>query len=288
MSGIWRYNTRMSTLFPDTHPEAEKVLFDLLQKMPAWRKLEMVGQLNQTVRTLALNGLRLRYPDDSPEKLHRRLADLLLGPELAGKAMDSLIERRITVADESISVALYVVDALEKLDISYFIGGSLASALYGVARSTIDADLIADIRPEHASPLTQLLESDFYIDEEMILGAIQHQSSFNMIHLETAFKVDIFILKKRPFNQSQMKRKTLQKVTKDLDRQAFMATAEDIILAKLEWYRIGDEVSDRQWQDILGVLRAQSGRLDLEYLRHWAGELGVANLLDRALKEASL
>jgi hypothetical protein len=80
----------MSTLFPDTHPEAEKVLIELLRKAPPWRKLEMVGQLNRTVRTLALNGLMLRYPVDSPVKLRRRLADLLLGSELAEKVYGPL------------------------------------------------------------------------------------------------------------------------------------------------------------------------------------------------------
>ena len=88
----WRYNGYMSTLFPDTHPEAEKVLIDLLRKAPPWHKMKMVGQLNRTVRTLALNGLRLCYPDDSPAKLRRRLADLLLGPELAEKAYGPLKE----------------------------------------------------------------------------------------------------------------------------------------------------------------------------------------------------
>lgn len=83
----------MSTLFPDTHPEAEKVLIDLLRQAPAWHKLRMVGEMNAAVRQLALSGLRSRYPDDPPERLRRRLADLLLGPELALKVYGPLNEK---------------------------------------------------------------------------------------------------------------------------------------------------------------------------------------------------
>jgi len=80
----------MSILFPDTDPETERVLVELLRSAPAWRKLEMVGQINEAVRILALSGLRSNYPDDSPERLRRRLADLLLGAELAAKAFGPL------------------------------------------------------------------------------------------------------------------------------------------------------------------------------------------------------
>lgn len=80
----------MSTLFPDTRPEAEEVLFELLRQAPVWRKLQMVGELNATVRTLALGGLRQRYPQASDEELRRRLASILLGPELADKAYGPL------------------------------------------------------------------------------------------------------------------------------------------------------------------------------------------------------
>jgi hypothetical protein len=80
----------MSTLFPDTHPEAERVQIELLRQAPAWRKLEMVGQLNQTVRTLALSGLRQRHPEATPQELRRRLADLLLGPNLAAQVYGPL------------------------------------------------------------------------------------------------------------------------------------------------------------------------------------------------------
>ena len=86
---------KKNTLVPDTRPEAEAVLIKLLRQAPPWRKLHMVGQLNQTVRTLALSGLRQRHPQASLQELRRRLADLLLGPELADRVYGPLQEQEI-------------------------------------------------------------------------------------------------------------------------------------------------------------------------------------------------
>jgi hypothetical protein len=187
---------------------------------------------------------------------------------------------------EPLAITLSVIEVFEKLNIPYLIGGSLASALYGTARSTLDTDLVADLRPEQVSALVRMLHQDFYIDQGMILDAIQHQSSFNVIHLETAFKVDVFVIKSRRFDQEQFQRRRLEVVINVPERKAFVATAEDIVLAKLEWFRMGGEVSDQQWRDILGVLKVQAGRLDLDYLQNWAAELGVLDLLARALKDS--
>ena len=181
---------------------------------------------------------------------------------------------------------MLVTKAFEALRIPYLLGGSMASAFYGVARSTLDVDIVADIRLAQASELVAALGADFYADGEMIRNAIQHRSCFNLIHLETMFKVDVFISKDRPFDRMQFERRVEQVIAVTPEQKAFVATAEDIILAKLEWYRLGNEISDRQWQDILGVLKVQAGRLDLDYLRQWADELQVADLLQQALKES--
>jgi hypothetical protein len=186
---------------------------------------------------------------------------------------------------ESISVLMMVVEVFEHLHIPYLVGGSMASALHGVARSTLDADMVADIHLEQVGALVKALGDEFYADVEMIRGAIGHRSSFNLIHLKTMFKVDVFILKERPFDRIQFQRRVKQLFATNPEQTAFITTAEDIILAKLEWYRLGNEISDRQWRDILGVMVVQAGRLDLDYLRTWAQELNVADLLQRALKE---
>ena len=187
---------------------------------------------------------------------------------------------------EPVAVTLLVIEALDTLGAPYLIGGSLASAVHGVARATVDTDLVADLRLEHAEQLAQALSGAFYVDAESIRDAIRHRSSFNVIHLETMFKVDVFVRKQRPFDQAQFERRVAQVVATDPERTAYVASAEDTVLTKLEWYRKGGEVSDRQWCDVLGVLKVQGDRLDRDYLRRMAVDLGVTNLLERALEEA--
>lgn len=188
--------------------------------------------------------------------------------------------------NEPIAVTLLVIDAMDALGVPYLIGGSLASAVHGVLRATLDTDLVADLRLEHAEPLARALGGTFYVDAESIREAVLHQRSFNVIHLETMFKVDVFVVKKRPFHHSQMERRMAQVIATDPDRTAYVATAEDTILAKLEWYRTDGDVSERQWRDVLGVMKVQADRLDLAYLRQWAAQLNISDLLERAIKEA--
>jgi len=162
----------------------------------------------------------------------------------------------------------------------------LASSAFGIARSTLDVDIVADIRPGQAPDIYENLKEEFYVDSDMILDAIQKQSSFSLIHLETLFKVDIFPLKHHPFDRQAFSRRVRKSPSGDASQQLFFATPEDIVLHKLTWYKAGGEVSDRQWNDVLGILKVQGDQLDIAYLKGWAEKLNVFNLLMRAVNEA--
>ncbi|HAE58080.1 MAG TPA: hypothetical protein DCG54_00860 [Anaerolineae bacterium] len=189
--------------------------------------------------------------------------------------------------NEPVEVTLKVTGIFERLGVPYLIGGSLASTLYGMVRTTQDSDIVAEMRIEHLQPFVSALQNEFYVDDEMIAEAIQQNSSFNIIHRESFFKVDVFIPRPRPYLQSQLARAQKQTFTFETEVSAKFASPEDTVLSKLEWYRLGGEVSDRQWRDILGVLKTRAGELDLAYLRQWAKELKVNDLLERVLKEAA-
>jgi hypothetical protein len=182
-----------------------------------------------------------------------------------------------------------VVEALEEFGISYYIGGSIASSVYGIARATMDIDLISDLKQNHINLLVQKLRGEYFIDENMILDAIKTNSSFNLIHLKTMMKIDVFILKEKEYHQKAFERRRKDFISDEPDSiQVYISSAEDIILTKLEWYKEGGNMSEHQWKDILGVIKVQGNLLDGEYLIMWAKEIGVFDLLNKALIEGKI
>ena len=188
---------------------------------------------------------------------------------------------------EQTQVNLLIARAFDELHIPYFLGGSMASSVHGIYRATADADFVAVIRPEHAESLERLFRPAFYAEIETMRAAATTGRSFNIIHLETLLKVDVFVAHS-PFHLVQMQRRILQSLAADGKTSMYVASPEDTILAKLEWYRQGGGVSDRQWNDVLGVLKVQRERLDAHYLHQQAQELGLVELLHRALSDAGL
>lgn len=180
-----------------------------------------------------------------------------------------------------------VLRALDEMGVPHYVGGSVASSALGLPRTTIDADLVAVLKLGHVEGLVTRLTGDFYVSGPMIRDAIRRESCFNLIHLATMFKVDVFVAKSRLFDQSALSRISQENLGETEDElRVWLASAEDVVLNKLEWYRLGEEVSERQWLDVQGVLKVQRDRLDLEYLRKWARQLNVQDLLERALTEA--
>jgi len=181
-----------------------------------------------------------------------------------------------------------VLEALDRLGIRHFVGGAVASSAPGIARASLDVDLVAELEPGHARPLVAALEGAYYVDEHRVRRAIEARRSFNLIHLATMFKIDVFVSKDRPFDAASFSRVRRERLGLDpRDPGIPLASAEDVLLAKLEWFRRGGESSERQWDDVLGLLRVGAGAIDREYLQHWAAVLGVTDLLERALSRAA-
>jgi hypothetical protein len=172
------------------------------------------------------------------------------------------------------------------MGIPYFVGGSLASSAHGVARATLDADIVARLEPGQAGRLVQELGPGFYADVDAIADAASRRSSFNLIHIATAFKVDVFVPRPTAYADVEMERRQSHVIDESTGERMAFCTAEDTLLAKLLWYRQGSEVSERQWRDVLGILKVAGRNLDMSYLSLWARELNVVDLLDRALGEA--
>ncbi len=187
---------------------------------------------------------------------------------------------------EPLLVVARLARTFEDLAIRYVVGGSLASSLYGIPRATQDVDLVAEIELPHVEAFTSALAGDFYVDAGMIRDAIRRRASFNVIHLATMFKADVFIPRGDAWSHEELSRARFEQFETKVGRVTIrFASAEDTLLHKLTWYRLGNEVSDRQWGDVLGLLKVQSGSLDCEYLEHWARLLNISDLLDRAQQQ---
>lgn len=189
---------------------------------------------------------------------------------------------------EPIEITLLLVDVLERLGVRYLVGGSLASSLHGIPRATHDVDLVAELRDAQVQAFVEALEAAFFVDADAVREAIRLRAHFNVIHLATMFKVDVFIPPDEAGAQEEMARSQRVVLEEESGRALVLASPEDIVAQKLHWFKLGGGVSDRQWQDVLGVLQVQGANLDRTYLSRASAALGVASLLAKALAEAGL
>jgi hypothetical protein len=171
-----------------------------------------------------------------------------------------------------------IIAALEAAHIPHMVVGSFASTAHGEPRTTRDLDLVIDPRPDQLNELLAALDAEhYYVDSDVAHDALRHRSMFNIIEIATGWKLDLVIRKARPFSIEEMQRRT---ITKILGMDVPIATAEDTIIAKLEWSKLG--ASDRQLKDIAGILRVRGADLDFEYIERWVTELGLAEPWQRA------
>lgn len=175
----------------------------------------------------------------------------------------------------------YTIKAFEALGIDYLIGGSLASSVYGEPRLTNDIDIIVDLKPEHIPGILSKFDpKEFHVDEEAIRQALSRNGQFNIIHPSSGYKIDLFISGQDPFVRSELVRR--RRLEAPDGEHAFFASPEDVIVKKMEYFRIGE--SERQLRDIIGVLHVQGKQLDRDYIHHWASELGLVGVWEAVLK----
>lgn len=188
----------------------------------------------------------------------------------------------MTAAPDPLVVAQHVIDVFDRIGARYSIGGSIASAFAGEPRSTLDVDIVVALTTAEAQVVADALGSDFYFDRDRLQHAVAVRGSVNLIHIDSSIKIDLFVAGGTLLDDSLLRRRRPQLVG-DPPREIFVHTPEDILLQKLRWFRLGGELSERQWRDVLGIVQVQGSRLDHAYLAEGAATLGVEDLLKRAL-----
>jgi hypothetical protein len=194
----------------------------------------------------------------------------------------------VTNAPDIVAAIRPIVDLFDRIGVAYSVVGSVASSAHGIARATLDVDLVADLPGRLVHEVVSALHDAYYIDRDMAADAVQRKAMFNVVHLATMLKVDIYVLTDRPFDRESFRRRRALALEEEPSARSYQVdTPEDTVIHKLEWFRAGGDVSERQWGDLIGVIRVQGTALDIAYMRRWAGDLGVSDLLERALREAS-
>jgi hypothetical protein len=192
------------------------------------------------------------------------------------------------MAPDPVELALILARVLERLGIRYCVGGSVASSVYGEVRTTLDVDLVAELRQQHVDDLLAATQPDFHIVDASVRRAVRDKSSFNLIHEDMLVKADVYVSPDDALHREQFARSRAVALRVEPGSDVQLASPEDVVIHKLRWYRMGGGVSDRQWRDVLGVLKVGAGALDRGYLNRVAGDLGLADLLARALSEAGM
>ncbi|MDJ1168551.1 hypothetical protein PMG71_03835 [Roseofilum sp. BLCC_M154] len=270
----------------DTSIDADIFLFEKLRQFSPVQKTQRVKTFNQSVRKMALFSLKRTFPQASPPELTQAYVNQKLLTFNLPKSSDQLLDKLMIL--DPISLAQNIAEILNPLDIPYMVGGSVASSLWGEERSTQDLDLVIDLQSVKVAPLVAAMSAEFYINEATVTEAMNNESSFNAIHLFSAEKVDFFVLPNDDFSRSKFSRRQPYRVSEDPNIDLYLYSPEDIVLQKLRWYTLTGMQSQKQWRDVLGVLKVQRLSLDWVYLKQWAEFLQLTSLLNQGLQESGL
>ncbi len=267
----------------DTSPEAGRVLTQAYRRQTPGQKWLRLGAMYRDARQLHSAGVRLRDPSATPRDVLAHWLTVNLGVK------DVRLPRDVPEPEpmQFLRETRDVVRVLERIGIPYALSGSMACSVHGVDRYTRAADFSVEPFPGRQAEFAAAFGPDYYVSESAVRDAVEKRTSFNVINTATRFKADFFVRKDVPFEVAAMGRRLTMSLPDEPGHPIAFLSAEDILLLKLRWCRLGNESSEQQWGDVLGVLRTQGDRLDGAYLDRWAADLGVADLLARARSEAA-
>lgn len=272
----------------DTSIDADVLMFQLLRQLTPQQRTQRFRQFNQATHKLTIIAIKNHYPNASSSKIYQEFIRRHLGSEWLTvlRLKTTEFEEKFMIEDP-LELASRMAILFETLNIPYLVGGSVASSLLGESRSTQYLDLVISISLSKSQQLIRVMEQEFYISESAVIEAVNEKRSFNVIHLTSLEKIDIFVIGDDAFSCSKMNRRQLYKIDES-EKGIYIYSAEDIILQKLYWYLLSATESQKQWRDVLGVLKVQGERLDFNYLNQWAEILQVQSLLELALQQAGL
>jgi hypothetical protein len=263
----------------------------LIAAMRPGDRLARAAALNRAADALALAGLRHRKPLASPALLQVELALQRLGRS-GDAALRALLEREMSMSDEPanfLGVALRAATVCTALGIPYLIGGGVAATVHGEFRTTRDVDLVVRLRHADAVRFAEALAADFILNPPDIIAALRQlpqqaidrrqRATFAAYDRASGYQLDVYCAGETPFERVQFVR-ALAVTMPEIGTALMIASPEDTILAKLEWYAITP--SDRQWDDVRTIIRVQGDALDTAYIAYWAEQLGVAEVWDAA------
>jgi hypothetical protein len=256
----------------DTAEAAHVTHLSWYKRLSPGARVALAASMSDDARTVARAGIRARHPEYTDEQVSRALMRLLFGDDVCRRAWPG--DGPAVSAGDALG---RVVSYLEQAGIPHMIAGSFASAYHGVPRATQDIDIVIDPSPAALEALlAHLPASDYYVDPDAARDALRQKSQFNVIDMVTGWKVDFLIRKARPFSQEEFNRRQAAEL---FGTSVFVSTAEDSILAKLEWAKLGD--SERQLRDVDGILAVRGESLDLEYVNRWVAALNLSEQWSR-------
>jgi len=277
----------MRTQSRDTHPEAERVLIDLIRKAPIAKRFGLVRSMTAFATRLNQQNIQQLYPQLAKEEVAATFVKDHYNRTLAYNIHPILKQRQTAFTADLLDALLSIKTIFEVLNVRYYIKGAVALSLYGMQRATFDIDFVAHLEPELFNGVISLLKAACYVDEETIKNAIEKKTDFEAIHLDSLLKINIS-LAQNTTRDKMIESRLLNHIVEVNYPSINVASPEDIIITQLQEYKANGEVADDQWNDILGVLKVQGETLDSTYLGYWTSEISLAHLLINAYFDAGL